>query len=109
MARTHIASVPFSRAGVTDPVDAAADATNGNVITNTGKTAIRVVNADGTNPHTVTFVTPGTVDGQPVEDRDEVIPAGETQWFGRFQSSIYGSSMGINVDSTEIKLTVFEP
>jgi hypothetical protein len=109
MARTRIASVDLSRAGVADPTDVATDAANGNFITNTGKTALRVVNTDATNPHTITFVTPGTVDGQAVADRDEVIPAGTTQWFGKFPTSVYGSSMGINVDSALLHVTVFEP
>lgn len=40
-------------------------------------TILRVVNGDA-SPHTVTVVTPGTVDGDlAVADRDVAIPAGE--------------------------------
>ena len=109
MARTRIDPVAVSRAGVADPSESAGDAVNGNVISNTGKTMIKVHNADGSNPHSITFVTPGTVDGQAVADRTVSIAANATRWFGRFQTSVYGSSMGVTVDSAQLKITVFEP
>lgn len=109
MARTRIDPVALSRAGVADPTEVPGDAVNGNVIANTGQTVIKVHNADASNPHTITFVTPGQVDGQAVADRTVSIAASGIRWFGRFQPSIYGSSMGITVDSAQLKLTVFEP
>ncbi|MEI5520660.1 hypothetical protein WB388_08600 [Streptomyces brasiliscabiei] len=38
---------------------------------------LRVANADA-SPHTVTLVTPGTVDGLAIADRAVVVPAGQT-------------------------------
>lgn len=109
MARTRITPTELSRAGIAPATEVDGDATNGNIVSNTGQTMIEVRNADAVNPHTVTFVTPGTVDGQAVADRQVSIPASTTRRFGRFQPSFYGSALAIDVDSTELKLTAYEP
>lgn len=108
MARTVLPVTTVARTGVTDPVEQAGDTVNNHVVANSGKTIIRVRNAD-TSSHTVTFVITNTVDGQPVTNRTVTIPASTTVPFGRFQTEIYGSQMGINVDSAQLKLTAFEP
>ncbi|MCW2904927.1 MAG: hypothetical protein JWO67_7192 [Streptosporangiaceae bacterium] len=97
-----------SRDGVPSPTEQAGDVTNGHVVTNTSRTIITVRNAD-TAPHNVTFVTPGTVDSQPVGDRTVAVGATSTVDFGRFNTDTYGSQMAITVDSAMLKLTAREP
>lgn len=109
MARAVIPSINPDRDGVTMPTEQAGDTTNGHVITNTGKTIIVVRNADASNPHSVTFVTPATVDGQAIADRTESIPASTAQGFGDFQLEVYGRALGVNVDSSQLKLYGLEP
>jgi hypothetical protein len=109
MPRANLTVTKLNRDGVTDVTPTTGDATNGHAMANTGITVLRVQNAHATLAKTVTFVTPGSVDGQAVADRTESIPALTTQFFGDFQPSIYGSSLGINVESTDIKLTAYEP
>jgi hypothetical protein len=109
MARTIVPVTRPSRGGVTSPVEQAGDATNGHVVTNTGKTIITVHNADSAASHQVTFETPGTVDGLSISDRQVSIPASTSMDFGGFQTSIYGSQLAILVDSTQLKLLAREP
>lgn len=109
MARTRVNATPLARTGIAAGAEVDGDTSNGHVISNTGKTTIEVRNADSGGAHSVTFVTPGTVDGQAVGDRTVSIPASSTRRFGRFQTSIYGSSMVVTVDSSQLKLTAYEP
>lgn len=108
MARTVLTPVHPDRGGVTSPTEQNGDTTNGHVVANSGRTIITVRNAD-TNPHSVTFVTPGTVDGQAVGDRTVSIPASTSMDFGGFPTSVYGSQMAITVDSAQLKLVAREP
>jgi hypothetical protein len=108
MARTVLSVTKAVRGGVASPTEANGDSTNGHVVTNTGKTIITVRNAD-TNPHSVTFITPGTVDGQAVGDRVVSIPASSSRDFGGLPTSVYGSQMQIDVDSSQLKLVAREP
>jgi hypothetical protein len=109
MARTPLTVVQASRDGVDSPTPADGDTTNGHVVRNTGRTMITVANADAGSPHTVTFVIPGTVDGQAVADRTVSIPPSASQEFGQFPTDVYGGQMAIDVDSSELKLSAREP
>lgn len=109
MARNALPIANPTRDGVAIPTEQAGDATNGHVVTNTGKTLIFVRNADASNPHSVTFVTPGTVDGQAIGDRTVSIAISTTRVFSEFATNVYGRTMAINVDSTQLKLYALEP
>jgi hypothetical protein len=109
MPRTVLPVTTVARGGVTPPVEQAGDSTNNHVLANSGRTILTVRNADVSNPHTVTFVVVPTVDGLAVTNRIVSIAAATSQDFGRFQPEVYGSQMGINVDSAQLKLTAREP
>jgi hypothetical protein len=109
MPKTILPVTRPSRDGVASPTDQAGDPTNGHVVTNSGKTIITVHNADASNPHNVTFVTPGTVDGLAVGDRLVAIAASASRDFGDFPTNVYGSQMAITVDSAQLKLVAREP
>lgn len=109
MARNVIPSAAMIRTGVALPAEQSGDSTNGHVLTNSGKSIIIVRNADGSNPHSVTFVTQGTVDGLDIADRTVSIPASSTRAFGGLSTSVYGRTMAVNVDSSQLKLYSLEP
>lgn len=109
MARGIINPTRPTRAGVTDVAEVNGDPTNGHVVANSGRTVVRVRNADASNPHSVTFVIPGTVDGQAIADRTVSIPASATRTFGSFPIGWYTQQLAIDADSSELKLTALEP
>lgn len=109
MARTRIAPVALSRDGIAPAAEQNGDPVNGHVVPNSGRTMIEVRNADAAGAHQVTFITPGVVDGQPVGDRLESIPASTSRRFGRFPATVYGSALAIDVDSAQLKIAVYEP
>jgi len=109
MARIALVPTRPSRAGATQVAEVAGDVTNGNVVANTGRTVVTVRNADAGAAHTVTFVIPGTVDGQPVEDRTVSIPASSTRVFGGFPVEWYTQQLAIDVDSDQLMLQALEP
>ncbi|MFE9337753.1 hypothetical protein [Streptomyces sp. NPDC007063] len=109
MPRVSIPVTSLSDAGVADPTPEDGDTTNGHSLSNTGKTILRVTNNDGANPHDLTLGTPITVGGKSVEDTVVSIPASATLTFGSLSTALYGSSVPIDVASTELKLSAFEP
>ncbi|TVQ64484.1 MAG: hypothetical protein EA379_01315 [Phycisphaerales bacterium] len=65
----------------------AADA-GGDEFVNTGREAVIITNNDST-PKTLTIVTQQTVDGEAVDDKEVVVPPGETHLVGPFPTGIY--------------------
>jgi hypothetical protein len=106
---TPIAATSLSRTPTADPAGSAADAVNGNTVPNSGSTLIRVKNTD-TNPHNVTFVAPGQVDGLDIaDDGPHSIAASTTDWFSGYDPDVFGRVMKITCDSATLLLTVLEP
>ena len=71
--------------------DAAADV-GGDEFANDGSRTFYSVNNGSGSPVTVTFVTPVTVDGLAVADRDVVVAAGSTSLIGPFPRSDYNDA-----------------
>ena len=67
-------------------------ATHGNKILNDGKTFLLVKNGSG-SPVTVTFNTPGSVDGQAIDDLVVSVAAGKLVAIGPF-TSVFNQSDG---------------
>lgn len=109
MPRIALTATKLSTAGVADAAEANGDTVNGHVVVNTGRTVITVRNADASNPHTVTFITPGTVAGLAIADHAVSIPASATRKFAGFDPSIWGGALSIDVDSAQLKLSANEP
>lgn len=109
MARNVLPVTHPVRGGVASPTEQAGDSSNGHVVTNSGQTIVTVRNADASNPHSVTLITPGTVDGQTIGDRTVSIAASSSRDFGGLPTSVYGSQMQIDVDSSQLKLVAREP
>lgn len=109
MARVVLTRTRPTRAGVAATAEADGNTVDGHVVTNTGRTLVVVRNADAGGAHSVTFILPGTVDGQAVTDRTVSIPASSSRTFGGFTPEWYSGQLAIDVDSTQLKLTALEP
>jgi hypothetical protein len=101
MPRTAITATQASRAGTVLPAATAGDAVNGNSIANDGRVVIIIKNT-GASSRTITFTTAKTIDGLTFPVRSETIPAGETQVFGPFPPTDYGTTLAFNVDNAEL-------
>lgn len=93
------------RGGVTPTAEVAADAANGNILaTNNGvSTWVEATNTD-TESHTLTLVTPGTVDGLAIADKVVTIPAGAKWRSGPLPVMTYGSKPQITADSALVTI-----
>jgi mRNA-degrading endonuclease toxin of MazEF toxin-antitoxin module len=106
--RVTIPVTRLSDAGNADPTETDGDPVNQHALPNTGRTVLRVRNA-GATALDLTLVTPVTVGGRAVEDTTVSIPAGATRTFGSLSTGLYGTSVPIDVESTDLKLLAFEP
>lgn len=104
MARTDVPVHQAQRTGTVLAAAVAGDAVNGHVVSNDGATALLVANTGETVARTVTFNLFRTVDGQVVTPREEDVAVGETQFFGPFQVSDYGTMLNVDVDHAELTL-----
>lgn len=90
--RAALTVTQISRAGVTETLYAADG--DGYKFSNNGYVWVKVLN-DYTDTITATFVTPGTVDGLPIDDLDIAVPAdGGTRLVGPFPPSQYNQPSG---------------
>lgn len=107
MARINLPFTVIDEAGVAPGAEVTGDTTNNHVIKSvpTGRSFLIVRNADVSNPHTVSIrigLTPG---GQVVTPKPYPIPAGLSRWIKLGDPSIYGRTINVDVDSTQLKLT----
>lgn len=78
------------RTGTTAVTLEAADATNFNYFENTGKEVVLIQN-DDVAQQTVTFATPGTLDGSALPDLTITVAAGALAVVGPFPRSLYNT------------------
>lgn len=91
MARVTSTVTVLSRDGVTQTLGAAAS--DGEKFSNNGKTFVVIANGY-TATITGTFVTPGTIDGLAIDDKEVAVPVGETYFAGPFPPSQYNQPSG---------------
>ncbi|MFI6491227.1 hypothetical protein [Streptomyces sp. NPDC050564] len=107
MPRTSLTATQASRAGTTLPAATAGDAVNGNSVANDGRVILIVKNTNAASTaRTVTFATVRSIDGLVAPTRSETLPAGETQVFGPWPPTDYGSVLAVNVDNAELTIQV---
>lgn len=107
MARTAITVTTVSRTGIADPTEETADVANGMSLENNVGVAILHVRNSGAVSRTITFVTPGTVDGLAVADLVITVDAGAGKWVGPFDSSVYNTSGNVLVDPSHTDLKLY--
>jgi hypothetical protein len=107
MARTALTVTNIVRSVSTAvPAETTADVVNGNTYANDDHAFVTVRNAHATVAKTLTVSFPNTVDGQSISPKVYSIPATLTHDVGPFPVQYYGTSVLINGESTDIKLTV---
>lgn len=108
MARVNLPHTEITRAGVAAGAEVTGDATNHHETANDGRVFLLVRNSNGASTaRTVTILVPGTVDGQDVGDRAISIAAAASRYIGPFPKAVYGSTVQVNVDNAELKLTAY--
>lgn len=110
MPRTAITATAPTVAGVAETAEVDGDAVNGNSVSNArGNTVVVVRNADAGGAHSVTFVTSATFQGFAVADSVVSIPASSSRSFSGFDPRVFGRTLEITVDSTQLKLKALIP
>lgn len=110
MPRTPLTVTTITRAGVVQPAEENSDFTNGNSIAgNDGRLYLEIRNANA-GTQTVTFQTPGTVDGLTIQDLTISLTTGQIKLVGPFSPGTFNQADGlIYVDpsiNTDIKFRV---
>lgn len=107
MARGILPITVIDEVGVAPGAEVAGDATNFHVIkaVPTGRTFIIVRNADVSNPHTMSIKVAVTPGGQAVTPKPYVIAASASRWIKIGDPAVFGRSVNVDVDSSQLKLT----
>lgn len=103
MPRVAVPVTQITRAGVTLPAATAGDSTNNHSVHNDGRVALIAANT-GASSRTLTFHTTQSVDGLTPAARQETLPAGEEQYYGPFDPTVYGTTLQVDVTSSEVTL-----
>lgn len=109
MSRTSIAVTQITRAGVAGVTPTACDVSNGNVISNNGRTTwIEVTNSAGASG-TLTVQPTRTVDGQQVPAITHTIPSTTTVpiKYGPFSAFDYSSQLEFNGSAATILVSAY--
>lgn len=108
MTATAITVNQLSRAGSAQAAATAGDNVNGNSVANDGKVILILTNADGANPHTLT-IAPAVVgqDGLTLSSKTITVPASGAWITDVWPTSIYGTSLALTVDSSQLKITPY--
>lgn len=109
MPRVPITVTKLTPAGTAIPTEQDGDATNNHSMANSGKTVLTVRNAHATLARNLTLLTPVTVGGKAVADDVISIPALATRRFSDLSTALYGTSVPIDVETSDLKLYAEEP
>lgn len=107
MARGTITVNQITRAGTTLASETTGDASNNHQCANNGGVFVLAHNT-GAGARTVTFVIQKTVDSVTPTPVAHSLAAGATKLFGPFPTSIYGTTLQINVEHAEMKLAAYK-
>lgn len=108
MTATPITVNQLSRAGSAQATPSAGDAVNGNSVANDGKTFLVLQNADGAAAHTLTIaIAQAGPDGATINNKTIVVPLSGNYITDVWPTSIYGSSLALSVDSTQLKIAAY--
>ena len=108
MARIAVPVTAITKAGVAPAAETNGDAVENHTVANNGRTVLLVRNSNGAaTVRTLTVRLSGTVDGQAITSRTYPIAAGASRYIGPFDTTRYGSSMLVDVDHAELKLSAY--
>lgn len=96
MPRTAVPVTEITRTGVAPAAQVAGDASNDHDLPNDSRTWVEVQNLNVAAVN-VTFVTPGNVSGQAIDDQVVSVPGASTRLVGPFPTSLFGETLQIDV------------
>jgi hypothetical protein len=108
MPRVDIPVTQITRSGVAPATEVNGDATNNHSVSNDGATWIEVRNSGSTVARTVSARFANTIDGQTTAAKTWSIPTSSTRRIGPFPVRYYGTTLQIDVDNAELKLTAYK-
>ncbi|MEV4738641.1 hypothetical protein [Streptomyces sp. NPDC049555] len=107
MPRVDVPVTSITRTGTAPAAEVNGDATNGHSLTNNGATWIAVRNSGTTVARVVSAEYANTVDGQTVPSKTWSIPTSSTRYIGPFPVRLFGTTLLLDVDHTELKLSAY--
>ena len=107
MPRVALTVTQLTRAGVAAPTPANGDPVNNHTVQNNGRVFLLVQNAGTTVPRTLTLRLPGVTDGQSLTPKTVELATETERYIGPFPVDQYGSTLQIDVDNAELKLSAF--
>lgn len=108
MPRGTLVVTSSARSGTELPAPTTGDPTNGHQYANDGTVMFLALNSGSTVSRTVTVHITKTVDGIPVTGTRTVpVAVGKTALIGPYSPADYGTTVLIDVDNAELKLTAF--
>jgi hypothetical protein len=107
VARSNLAVNELTRAGVAPAAETTGDPVNNHSLGNDGATFLLVRNAHATVAQTLTVHFTKTIDGQAVTARTISVPATTSRYIGPFPVADYGTVVGIDVSTSDLKLSAY--
>ncbi|MFI6032965.1 hypothetical protein ACIBBD_02045 [Streptomyces sp. NPDC051315] len=108
MPRVNVPVTLITRSGVAPATEVNGDATNNHSVTNDGLVWLEVRNSGSTVARTVSANFANTIDGQTTTAKTWSIPTSSTRRIGPFPVRYYGTTLQIDVDNAELKLTAYK-
>lgn len=108
MPRVNVPVTQITRSGVAPATEVSGDATNNHSVANDGSVWLEVRNSGSTVPRTVSARFVNTVDGVTTPAKTWSVATSATKRIGPFPVRLYGSSLQIDVDNAELKLTAYK-
>lgn len=106
MARTPIAVNDSTKAGAILPTEPSSDVAQGNSVVNDGRVLLLLHNTNASSTaRTLTIALVGTIDGFAPAARTIPVAAGQYKIAGPFEIVNYGTSLALNGDNAELKIT----
>jgi hypothetical protein len=106
MPRIVVPVTEVTRAGIVPATEVNGDSSNNHYMANDSASWLEIRNA-GASTRTLTLVVNVTVDGQAVTNPTVSLAASASKKVGPFPIAIYGSTLNINVDHSDIKLAAY--
>lgn len=108
MARVAVPVTVVSRTGVAPAAETNGDPVNNHTVANDGRTILLVRNANGAaTDYDLTVHLQGSVDGQTIDPKVYTIAAGASRYIGPWPTTRYGTSMQVDVENAELKLSAY--
>ena len=108
MPRVNVPVTQITRTGVAPATEVNGDATNNHSVVNDGTVWIEVRNSGSTVARVVSARFPNTIDGQTTPAKTWSIPTSATRRIGPFPVRYYSTTLLIDVDNAELKLTAYK-